>query len=87
MELLERTPFLESLEACLAAAGDGDGCLVLLGGEAGIGKTTLASAFCDRHRSGSRVLWGVCDALRTPRPLGPLLDSGTNPLVRPFNQG
>jgi len=74
MELLERGAFLESLEGWLAAARSGEGCMVLLGGEAGIGKTALARAFCDRHGADARVLWGACDALRTPRPLGPLLD-------------
>jgi len=74
MELLERGAFLESLEGRLAAARNGEGCMVLLGGEAGIGKTALARAFCDRHGADARILWGACDALRTPRPLGPLLD-------------
>jgi hypothetical protein len=46
---------------------------VLLGGEAGIGKTTVVRAFCDLDGA-SRVLWGACDALNTPRPLGPFLD-------------
>ena len=74
MELLERGAFLASLEGWLDAARHGQGCMVLLGGEAGIGKTALARAFCDRHGADARVLWGACDALRTPRPLGPLLD-------------
>jgi DNA-binding CsgD family transcriptional regulator/tetratricopeptide (TPR) repeat protein len=74
VELLEREAFLDSLEGWLAAARDGQGCMVLLGGEAGIGKTALARAYCDRHGADARVLWGACDALRTPRPLGPLLD-------------
>src|SRR5215218_146791 len=74
MELLERGAFLGSLESWLAAARNGEGCMVLVGGEAGIGKTALARAFCDRHGTDARVLWGACDALRTPRPLGPLLD-------------
>jgi hypothetical protein len=39
MELLERGAFLESLESWLADARNGEGCMVLLGGEAGIGKT------------------------------------------------
>ena len=47
---------------------------MLVGGEAGIGKTSLVRAFCDRHGADARFLWGACDALRTPRPLGPLLD-------------
>jgi len=74
MELLERQAFLESLEGFLASARGGRGCLVLVGGEAGIGKTSLVRAFCDRHGGDTRALWGACDALRTPRPLGPLLD-------------
>ena len=48
------------------------GRLVLVGGEAGVGKTALVRAFTEQ--SGARVLWGACDPLETPRPLGPLLD-------------
>ncbi len=46
---------------------------MLLAGEAGVGKTALVRAFCERH-PGVPVLTGACDALFTPRPLGPLLD-------------
>jgi predicted ATPase len=74
MELLEREAFLEALEGLPPGAGGGRGCPVLVGGEAGTGKTALVRAFCDRHLTDARVLWGACDALRTPRPLGPLLD-------------
>ena len=52
-------------------AGDG-GVLVLLGGEAGGGKTALVRRFC-RQTQGP-VLWGACDPLFTPRPLGPFTD-------------
>jgi DNA-binding CsgD family transcriptional regulator len=72
-ELLERSAELAALDECLAAVGAGGGRLVLVGGEAGIGKTALVRAFCERA-SAPRVLWGACDALFTPRPLGPLLD-------------
>jgi DNA-binding CsgD family transcriptional regulator len=72
--LLERSGDLAELEASLAQARDGRGSLVLVSGEAGIGKTALARAFCDAHCGAARVLWGVCDRLFTPRPLGPLLD-------------
>src|SRR5919197_1103697 len=73
-ELLERSAELAALDACLAAVvGGGGGRLVLVGGEAGIGKTALVRAFCARAPA-PRVLWGACDALFTPRPLGPLLD-------------
>ena len=54
--LLERIDELAVLERSLAKARDGQGSLVLVSGEAGIGKTALARAFCDAHRGGTRVL-------------------------------
>ena len=42
--LIERAGFLASLEGLLGEALDGSGRLVFLGGEAGVGKTTLAAA-------------------------------------------
>src|SRR6266568_770298 len=42
--LIERAGFLASLEGLLGEALDGSGRLVLLGGEAGVGKTTPAEA-------------------------------------------
>ena len=42
--LIERAGFLTSLEALLSEALAGHGRLVFLGGEAGVGKTTLATA-------------------------------------------
>lgn len=74
MELLERSAHLSRLDERLAAVrGSGRGRLVLLAGEAGVGKTALVRAFCERH-PGVPVLAGACEALFTPRPLGPLLD-------------
>jgi predicted ATPase len=46
---------------------------VLVGGEAGVGKTALLRRFCEECREPARILWGACDPLFTPRPLGPLL--------------
>jgi DNA-binding CsgD family transcriptional regulator/tetratricopeptide (TPR) repeat protein len=74
MELLERASFLQALAEYVEEAGQGDGRLVLLSGESGIGKTALLEAF--QPRSAGRWLWGACDGLLTPRPLGPLFDIG-----------
>src|SRR5262245_62811785 len=74
MELLERDHALGQLDAALHDATAGHGRMVLVGGEAGIGKTALIDRFTAGHRASIRVLWGACDALFTPRPLGPLYD-------------
>ncbi len=57
-------------------AAAGHGSTVLLEGEAGIGKTSLLQEFAERADKGCRVLWGWCEALFTPRPLGPLAGHG-----------
>ena len=73
-ELLERSGELRSLEQRLAAVAAGQGGrLVLIGGEAGIGKTSLVRRFCAAQRGTGAVLWGTCDALFTPRALGPFV--------------
>ena len=74
MELLERNHALCQLDAALKDATAGQGRIVLVSGEAGIGKTSLIDRFTAVHRASTRVLWGACDALFTPRPLGPLYD-------------
>jgi predicted ATPase len=71
-DLLERAAEMAALDAALAGVRGG-GRLVLVGGEAGIGKTALVRTFC-RRAGEARTLLGACDALYTPRPLGPLLD-------------
>ena len=75
MELLERTAFLQTLAEYAAEARQGDGRLVLVSGESGIGKTALVEAF-QQQLKGARWLWGACDGLLTPRPLGPVFDVG-----------
>ncbi len=73
--LLERSEQLSALEGCLAeVVEDGRGHLVLVRGEAGIGKTALLRQFCAGLPQRVRPLWCGCDPLFTPRPLGPLLD-------------
>jgi DNA-binding CsgD family transcriptional regulator/tetratricopeptide (TPR) repeat protein len=73
MQLLERERCLADLSDWCVATSDRGGCVALVGGEAGIGKTVLLHEFCVRQRE-MRVLWGGCDDLSTPRPLAPLHD-------------
>jgi predicted ATPase len=75
MELLERASFLQTLAEYAGEARQGDGRLVLVSGESGIGKTALVEMFQQRTK-GARWLWGACDGLLTPRPLGPVFDIG-----------
>lgn len=73
VRLLERDGVLAELAGLWEQAAAGRGALVLVGGEAGIGKTAVVRAFCDENVAGP-VLWGRCDPMGTPRPLGPLVD-------------
>ena len=64
--------------------------MVLVTGEAGIGKTSLVDALVGSLPSTVRVLAGACDDLITPRTLGPLRDAvaGTDtPLSRALAAG
>jgi DNA-binding CsgD family transcriptional regulator len=74
MKLLERDAILGDLHGLLQQARAGHGSLVLLGGEAGVGKTTLLRRFLAEIRADAVCLIGHCDVLTTPRPLGPLFD-------------
>jgi len=73
-ELLERVEFLQQLEKKLGRARAGVGQVVFISGEAGIGKSALIRAFFERVPSGSVVARGYCEALSTPRALGPVLE-------------
>jgi DNA-binding CsgD family transcriptional regulator/tetratricopeptide (TPR) repeat protein len=72
--LLEREDVLEELRIALAEASAGRGRLVLVAGEAGVGKTVVVQALCDEQSRGIRIFRGACDPLFTPRPLGPFMD-------------
>jgi len=74
MKLLERDEPLARLQEQLRLAVAGPGALVFIEGEAGIGKTSLLRAFAAQQSPDLPQLWGACDALQTPRPLGPLYD-------------
>src|SRR6186713_1347946 len=73
MLLVEREELLRRLGACLDEA-DATGRLALVGGEAGVGKTSLVRSFVEASRDGVCVLWGACDPLSTPRALAPFQD-------------
>jgi DNA-binding CsgD family transcriptional regulator len=73
--LLERSDHLTVLaESLQAVSAEASGRVILVGGEAGVGKTVLLRAFCDELPGSTRVLWGACEGLLTPGPLGPLFD-------------
>jgi len=72
--LLEREEELRALEGALASAIAGEGRVALVYGEAGIGKTSVVRAFTRLAGDVARTLWGACDPLFTPRPLGPFHD-------------
>ncbi len=71
--LLEREASLALLNEYAAQAAGGDGRLVLLSGEAGVGKSALVERLC-RDLPAARWSWSMCDGLFTPRPLGQLFD-------------
>jgi DNA-binding CsgD family transcriptional regulator/tetratricopeptide (TPR) repeat protein len=73
MQLLERDSALASLAEYAADARARDGRLVLISGEAGIGKSALVERL-QADLPEARWCWGSCDGLFTPRPLGPLFD-------------
>ncbi len=70
--LLERHSQLAALAAAHRDAVAGQGGVVLVTGEAGIGKTALVRSFAAAAHADVR--WGLCDDLMTPRPLGPFRD-------------
>jgi ATP/maltotriose-dependent transcriptional regulator MalT len=72
MQLLERQQQLETLNRCFEDARAACGKLVLVAGGAGLGKSSLVEQFVADHRRAARTLWGACDALATPRALGPV---------------
>src|SRR5689334_6858473 len=73
--LVGRERELALLYERLTAALAGSGSLVLIGGEAGIGKTRLAEVLCDEAtEQGALVLVGRCYDLTETPPYGPWVD-------------
>ncbi|TME11204.1 MAG: hypothetical protein E6I65_06945 [Chloroflexi bacterium] len=73
-QLVERDDALATLRGSLDEAAAGTGRIVLIRGEAGIGKTTLLKAFVEDCPSDVDVAWGDCDGVSTPQPYGPFED-------------
>ena len=84
-DLIEREPALRTLAQARADVAQGRGRAVLVYGEAGIGKTSLLRTGLGRPLGCAstaprdidlrwNVLGAGCDALFSPRPLGPLFD-------------
>jgi ATP/maltotriose-dependent transcriptional regulator MalT len=73
-QLLERQEQLDVLNRCLQEARAGAGKLVLVAGEAGLGKSSLVERFALDYGRDMNVLWGACDGLETPRALAPVYE-------------
>src|ERR1700721_739617 len=72
MHLLERQEQLDALNRTFRDARNSSGKLILVSGEAGLGKSSLIERFAGEHRREARIVWGACDALATPRALAPV---------------
>lgn len=71
--LLEREEIVAALTEYAESARAGAARVVLVGGEAGVGKTSLLEALREQLPD-VRWLWGACDGAFTPQPLAPLFD-------------
>ncbi|HEY6707234.1 MAG TPA: ATP-binding protein [Actinomycetota bacterium] len=78
MDLLERASLLDELGAALGATATG-GCVVLVAGEAGMGKSALVRRFAERHSADARFLLGACDRCSRPGRLGRCTTWGARP--------
>lgn len=67
---------LSVLEDALLAAHRGESRFIVLGGEAGMGKTRLATELAKRaQRLDWEVLWGACSEAELPVPYLPLVEA------------
>src|SRR5262245_34978475 len=75
--LVGRATELAALEEALRRASEGEPAVVLIGGDAGLGKTRLLTEFGEIARAnGARVLTGAClDLGGEGLPLGPFLEA------------
>jgi len=73
--LVERDDALTTLTSLVEQAAGGTGALVFLGGEAGVGKTSLSAALTAAVSERLTVRCGGCDNVTTAAALGPLIDA------------
>ena len=67
---------LRGLSAALAAAAEGSGSIVVVRGEAGIGKTRTVAEFARKaRREGAAVLWATCYEGPAASSYGPWVDA------------
>lgn len=87
--LLERDQQLDALHESLNRTGSDGGKVVLIRGEAGIGKSALVHSFLRELPEQVDRLLGYCDDLLTPHPLGPFWDLAREAptLVQPLEAG
>ena len=77
--LVRRDDQLGALEHALLEARRGDSRFVLLAGEAGMGKTRLATVLADEaRRLGTTVLWGSCSEAELALPYLPFVEAVGN---------
>ncbi len=77
------------MDSLLAGVDLSGGKVVLIRGEAGIGKSALIREFAERHARDATVVVGFSDNLLTPQPLGPFWDFAHDEpsLVQPLQDG
>ena len=70
----ERESELGLMNGLLGEVESSGGKVVLIRGEAGIGKSSLVREFVDRHTGDASVYFGSCDDLLITQPLAPFWD-------------
>lgn len=87
--ILEREAELAKLSGLVDETESSGGRVVLVRGEAGIGKSTLVNQFLSDSRGRANTLLGACDDLFTPQPFGSIWDIArlNSSLVQPLSVG
>jgi ATP/maltotriose-dependent transcriptional regulator MalT len=87
--ILERDDELALLSELVEGLGSSGGRVVMVRGEAGIGKSTLIKSFRADAEAEAHTLLGACDDLLTPQPFGPIWDIAREEatLARPLADG